>query len=135
MCKEESPSTSKLSDAKFPFLSINIDLTPAIPLCLKSDGFKDGKNLLTLFIIFVLEKELENSFNTKSRNCLLRINFITPTLHDPKSFGTAFFRLSYKVYEYGPKTGTAFGPTSHLPSLLIIQWGSKKGNSVYNGTV
>src|SRR5678816_3147766 len=127
-------STSKLSDAKFPFLPISNDLIPALPLCLKSEGFKEGKNLLTLFIILVLDKELENSFDTKRRNCLFNNNFNIPTLDDSKIFGTAFFRLSYKLYEYGPNTGTAFGPTSHLPPFLIIQCGSKKGYSVYLGT-
>lgn len=111
---------------KVSFLSINNDLIPALPLCLKSDEFNEGKNLLTLFIIFVLDKELDNSLDAIRIKSLFRNNFITPNLEDSKSFGTTFFKLSAKLYAYGLNTGTAFGPISHLPSVLLIQWGSKK---------
>src|SRR6266487_730664 len=134
MCNEDSFSASKLSDTKFPFLSTNSDLIPALPLWLKSEGFKLGKNLLTLFIILVLKRELENSSDSNRKNCLFNNNFNTPILDDSNNFGTAFFKLSYCLYEYGPNTGTALGPISHLPSLLIIQWGSKKGYSACLGT-
>ena len=46
--------------------------------------------------------------------------------------GISLMRLSY---DSGESTGTAFGPISVSPFALLIQCGSRNGNSVYRGTV
>src|SRR5690606_9638039 len=107
---------------------------PAVPRWVNAPARIIGRNSRTRFIMAVLESELLSSELASDRNCLSNTILRAPVLDDSIIFGSMYARFLRQVYAYGPKTSTAFGPTSRLPSALTIQCGSRNGYSGCLGT-
>ena len=88
---------------------------------------QDGKLLITGTD---LEIELRNSLDTNEMKSGFRRSFfvlpVTISVIFESAVGISVIKLSYAS---GESTGTAFGPISVPPLALLIQCGSKNGNS------
>src|SRR5207245_11588834 len=103
-------------------------LIPAVPRSEKYSGFIFGMNFCTLSIITTLETELSHSFATRFiKSAFMRSFFALPVTTSANFEINVSTFPTYPEYVSGLGTGTAFGPTSLLPSDLKIQCGSKNG--------
>src|SRR6185437_5032872 len=118
---------------KLPSLLIKLDLIPDMPLIEKSFDFNKGKNFLTLLIICLLDILLYSSLIINCKYSLFSIKFFIPFISESFTklyiFGKNSFKFVFMSYPYCEETGQALGPISLFPLDLIIQWGSKNGNS------
>ena len=77
-----------------------------------------------------LEIELRNSLDINEMKSVFRRSFfvlpVTMSVIFESAVGISVIKLSYAS---GESTGTAFGPISVSPLALLIQCGSKNGNS------
>jgi len=67
-----------------------------------------------------------NEINSGFRRSFFALPVIISVIFD-SAVGISLIKLSY---DSGESTGTALGPISVSPFALLIQWGSKNGNSV-----